>query len=151
WVTLCMIVRDEERNLAACLMSVADLVDEIVIIDTGSTDRTREIAASFGPKVKVIDFPWTDSFADARNKGLEHATGAYVFWMDADDRLDEENRQKLRALFAALKDEDVAITMKCSCLPEPGSHSPTVVDHIRLFRSRPQMRWRYRVHEQILP
>jgi GT2 family glycosyltransferase/predicted Zn-dependent protease len=150
-VSLTMIVKNEEKNLADCLASVIDLVDQAVVTDTGSTDRTKEIAARFGPKVLVTDFPWVDSFAAARNESLRHATGNWVFWLDADDRLDYENRQKLRALFASLIDENAAYVMKCLCLPDPESRTGTVVDHVRLFRNRPDLRWQHRVHEQILP
>jgi len=112
-------------------------------------DRTKEIANQFG--AKVCDFPWIDNFAAARNETLRYATGEWIFWMDADDRLDAENREKLRALFAKLPHgEIVGFNMKCSCLPGPESDSPTVVDHIRLFPNHPQIRWKYRIHEQIL-
>src|SRR5262249_55825806 len=89
-VSLCMIVKDEEANLPACLGSVADLVDEVVVVDTGSADRTREVAARYG--AKVYDFAWVDSFAAARNESLRHATGDWVLWLDADGRLDAGNR-----------------------------------------------------------
>jgi glycosyltransferase involved in cell wall biosynthesis/Flp pilus assembly protein TadD len=148
-VSLCMIVKDEEHNLPACLASVADLVDEVVVVDTGSTDKTKEVAARFN--AKVVDFPWVDSFAAARNECLRHATGEWVFWLDADDRLDEENRRKLRSLFAGLGGENAAYAMKCLCLPDAATGTATVVDHVRLFRNHPAVRWEYRVHEQILP
>jgi GT2 family glycosyltransferase/Tfp pilus assembly protein PilF len=184
-VSLCMIVKNEEGNLPGCLESAARLFDEIIVVDTGSTDKTKEVAAQFG--AKVIDFPWPDSFAVARNESLHHATGAWVFWLDADDRLDEENRRKLTELFARLKrngDEAtqerngdaaplppdiatsspssnhlsllrtqavMAYSMKCLCLPDPRSNTSTVVDHVRLFRRHPEIRWEYRVHEQVLP
>ncbi len=148
-VSLCMIVRNEERNLADCLASVADLVHEIIIVDTGSTDRTKEIAARFG--AKVFDFAWVDSFAAARNESLRHATGDWAFGTDADDRLDEENRAKLRDLFAGLKDENAAYVMKCLCVPDGQGNDGTLVEHVRLFRNRPDLRWDYRAHEQILP
>jgi GT2 family glycosyltransferase/Tfp pilus assembly protein PilF len=148
-VSLCMIVRNEEANLPDCLTSAAGLFDEVIVVDTGSTDRTREIAAQHG--ARVFDFAWCDSFAAARNACLDHASGDWIFWMDADDRLDEPNRQKLRALLADLPSENVAYAMKCRCLGSPGSDAATVVDHVRLFRRHPQVRWRYRVHEQILP
>jgi GT2 family glycosyltransferase/tetratricopeptide (TPR) repeat protein len=148
-VSLCMIVRNEEANLPACLQSAADLVQETVIVDTGSTDATKDIAQRF--HAKVHDFPWIDSFAAARNESIRHATGDWIFWLDADDRLDEENRGRLRTLFSGLRDENVAYDMKCLCLPDPVSKTATVVDHIRLFRNHPDLRWKYRVHEQILP
>jgi glycosyltransferase involved in cell wall biosynthesis/Tfp pilus assembly protein PilF len=148
-VSLCMIVKDEEQNLPACLESAADLFDEVVIVDTGSTDRTREVAASFG--AQVHEFPWQDSFAAARNESLARATGDWVFWLDADDRLDGDNRARLRALLAGLGDDNAAYSVKCLCLPDAVTGAATVVDHIRLFRNRPDVRWRYRVHEQILP
>jgi tetratricopeptide (TPR) repeat protein len=147
-VSLCMIVKNEEQNLADCLGSVADLVDETIVIDTGSTDRTVEVAQQLG--AKVYSFAWVDSFAAARNESLRHATGDWVFWLDADDRLDAENRQRLGTLFANLPSENVAFVMKCLCLPDAVSRRSTAVDHIRLFRRHPELRWRYRVHEQIL-
>ncbi|MGE3804185.1 MAG: glycosyltransferase [Gemmataceae bacterium] len=148
-VSLCMIVKNEEDNLPACLESCRGLFDEIVVVDTGSTDRTKEVAARYG--ARLADFPWVDSFCAARNESLQHATGDWIFWMDADDRLDDENRAKLKAFLAGLKDENVAYSMKCLCVPDRDSGTATVVDHVRLFRNHPQIRWRYRVHEQILP
>src|SRR5262249_59406800 len=70
---------------------------------------------------------------------------------DADDRLDAANRDKLRALLAGLKDENAAYVLKCLCLPDGPGGPATVVDHVRLFRNRPEVRWQYRVHEQVLP
>ncbi len=150
-VSLCMIVKNEEVNLPDCLGSASDLVDEMIVVDTGSTDRTREIAARSG--ARVFDFPWVDDFAAARNESIRHATGEWIFWLDADDRLDQTERQKLRALFARLNDENAAYVMKCHCPPDPaGEPGPdTVVDHVRLFRNVPELRWQYRVHEQIMP
>jgi GT2 family glycosyltransferase len=148
-VSLCVIVKNEEGNLPDCLGSAADLVDEVVVVDTGSTDDTKQVAARFG--AKVVDFPWVDSFAAARNESLKHATGSWIFWLDADDRVDEDNRAKLRSLFTNLNGDNVAFAMKCLCLPDPITGSTTVVDHVRLFPNRPDVRWKYRVHEQILP
>lgn len=148
-ISLCMIVKDEEENLPACIESVRDLVDELIIVDTGSKDRTKEIALAYG--AKVFNFPWIDNFAAARNESLKHATCEWIFWMDADDRLDEANRAKLRELFASLEDENVGYVMKCLCLPDPETKTATEVDHLRLFRNRADIRWKYRVHEQILP
>ena len=149
-VSLCMIVKNEEANLGACLEGLRDLFDEIVVVDTGSTDRTPEIAREQG--AQVFDFPWIDSFAAARNESLRHATGDWIFWLDADDRLDAANRQKLRAVLADLPDGAVVgYSLKCVCLPDPVHGAVTVVDHVRLFPRHPEVRWEYRVHEQILP
>jgi len=93
-VSLTMIVRNEESNLRPCLESARGLFDETVVVDTGSTDRTGEIALEFG--AKVFDFVWVDNFAAARNEALAHATGDYAFWLDADDLLDPPQREKLR-------------------------------------------------------
>ncbi len=73
--SLCLMVRNEEAALPGCLQSAADLADEIIVVDTGSTDRTKEIAANFG--AKVFDFPWCDDFAAARNECIRHATGEW--------------------------------------------------------------------------
>jgi tetratricopeptide (TPR) repeat protein len=148
-VSLSMIVRDEEANLPACLASVADLVWEVVIVDTGSADRTREVAARFG--ARVFDFPWVDSFAAARNESLRHAGGDWVFWLDADERVDEGNRRGLRDLLAALPDEPAAYLMTVLSAEDAESDGDLAVDQARLFRRHPDARWEYRVHEQILP
>ncbi len=149
-VSLCLIVKNEERNLPACLASAADLADELIVVDTGSDDATKQIAARFG--ARVFDFAWVDSFAAARNETLRHATGEWIFWLDADDRVDQPNRTRLRALFANLPAEKVAAcVMKCVCLPDPETGQATEVDHVRLFRNRPGLCWEHRVHEQILP
>src|SRR6185295_13878108 len=120
------------HNLSECLKSVVDLVDEIIVVDTGSTDRTKDIAREHG--AKVFEFPWVDNFAAARNESLRYATGQWVFWLDADDRLDEDNRSKLKKLFCSLKNDMAGYVMKCLCLAD-GKGTETVVDHLRLFRN----------------
>src|SRR5579862_4543236 len=101
-VSLCMIVRDEEANLPHCLDGVLPLVDEVRIADTGSTDRTVDVARDLG--ALVTSFPWRDDFAAARNASMEGATQPWIFWLDADDRLDAENCAKLATLFSSLSD-----------------------------------------------
>lgn len=149
-VSLTMIVRDEEANLPACLESAAGLFDEIVVVDTGSTDRTAEIARSVG--ARVFDFVWVDDFAAARNAALARATGDYAFWLDADDVIDPPERRRLGSLLAGLRaGDEAAYVVRCACDPEPGGGGATVVDHVRLFPVREEIRWMYAVHEQILP
>ena len=97
-VSLCMIVKNEEDVLERCLKSVAGLVDEIIIVDTGSTDRTREIATHFTNQ--IFDFPWQDDFSAARNEAFSHASMDYCMWLDADDVFLEEDQKA----FLNLKD-----------------------------------------------
>lgn len=148
-VSLCMIVRDEEADLPACLATSAELVDELVVVDTGSADGTRAAAEQFG--ARVFDFAWRDDFAAARNESLRHATGDWIFWLDADDRIDGANRDRLRALFAGLGDENVGYVMTYLALREMGRDRASAAHHVKLFPNRPDIRWQYRVHEQILP
>ncbi len=148
-VSLTMIVKDEEENIADCLKSVRECIDELVVVDTGSRDRTKVIASALG--AKVFDFPWVDSFARARNEAIRYATGDWIFWLDADDRVDPENRERLKRIFAQLpRQRIVGYSMSVECVSAPGS-SPTVVDHVRLFPRHSGLRWEYRVHENILP
>jgi glycosyltransferase involved in cell wall biosynthesis/Tfp pilus assembly protein PilF len=148
-VSLCMIVKNEEHHLGDCLRSVADLVDEMVVVDTGSEDRTRELAREFG--ARVFDFPWPDSFGRARNESVSHARGKWILWLDADDRLDEENRQHLKQVLAGLGDERDAYAMKVRSALDANRNGFRVLDQVRMFRNLPEIRWDYRIHEQILP
>jgi glycosyltransferase involved in cell wall biosynthesis len=133
------------------LESVRGVFEEIVVVDTGSVDRTKAIAQEFG--ARVLDFPWIDDFAAARNAALAQATGEFAFWLDADDVVDPPEREKLRALIGQLRPGDeAAYVVRCACDPGPdGSGGQTVVDHIRLFPLRDDVRWTYRVREQIVP
>ncbi len=146
-----MIVRDEEKNLSHYLESVRGVFDEVVVVDTGSSDRTVEIAQEFG--ARVFQFTWIDDFAAARNEALAHATGVYAVWLDADDVVDPPEREKLQKLLAGLRpDQPAGYVVRCACDPSPdGSGGETVVDHVRLFPIRDNIRWTYRVHEQIMP
>lgn len=151
-VSLTMIVRDEERNLPACLAGCADLFDEVVIVDTGSTDGTKAIAAAArdrrGAAARVFDFAWCDSFAAARNESLRHATGDWIFWMDADDRLDEANRRKLSELLATLDDRYQGFELgQVSAFPN--GHVTPPFRQLRLFPRRPELTWFGRIHEGI--
>ena len=93
-ISLCMIVKNEEKNLPRCLDSVKGVVDEMIIVDTGSSDKTKEIALSYG--AKVYDFEWINDFAAARNYGIDRANGQWIFVIDADEELDSEWRDKIR-------------------------------------------------------
>ena len=92
-VSLCMIVKNEEAVLARCLESIKDAVDEIIIVDTGSTDHTKEIAEKYTDL--VYDFPWINDFSAARNFSFSKASKDYIMWLDADDVVTEENQKKI--------------------------------------------------------
>lgn len=109
-ISLCMIVKNEEAVLARCLDSIADLMDEIIIVDTGSTDRTKEIAAQYTSK--IYDYKWTNDFSAARNFSFSKATMEYIYAADADEVLDETNRERFLRLKSALLPEIELVQMK---------------------------------------
>jgi glycosyltransferase involved in cell wall biosynthesis len=152
-LSLCMIVRDEAERIAECLQSIAPHVDEMVVVDTGSTDRTREIARECG--ARVFEMEWPDSFAEARNRSLEQARGEWIFWMDADDVISPECGKGLRELVRRHPDRDAAYQVQVRIPPGEGEFSEAVVDHVKLFPGRanggPDLRFEHRIHEQILP
>lgn len=109
-ISLCMIVKNEERVLARCLNSLAGLMDEIIIVDTGSTDATRQIAARYTDR--IYDFEWIDDFSAARNFAFSKATREYIYTADADEVLSEENRELFRQLKATLLPQIEIVQMK---------------------------------------
>lgn len=144
-VSLCMIVRDEEAVLGRCLDSVAGLFDEIIVTDTGSRDATVRIAAGHG--ARVHHFTWCDDFAAARNASFSHATSDFLFWMDADDVLTEENRRGFLALKSALTPEtDVVLMPYETAFDEDGKATFTFLRE-RLIRRTLPHRWVGYVHE----
>ena len=97
-ISLCMIVKNEEEVLDNCLSSISDVVDEIIIVDTGSNDNTKIIANKYTNN--IYDFKWCDDFSKARNYSFSKATKDYILWLDADDYLTLENKEKLANLIA---------------------------------------------------
>ena len=95
-ISLCMITKNEEQFLEQCLNSVQELVDEIIIVDTGSTDKTKEIAAKFTDK--IFDFKWGDDFSQARNESLKQATKDWILVLDADEVISKGDHQKIKEL-----------------------------------------------------
>ncbi|SMD16894.1 glycosyltransferase family 2 protein [Sporomusa malonica] len=146
-ISLCMIVRDEEKCIAKCLASVKGVADEIIIVDTGSKDETKKIAAGFG--ANVIDFIWTGSFADARNASLEAANGDWVLFLDADEYLEPSCHGALRKNIAQADVEGYYIPVVNIYGSE---QQPEQCRDIlfRLFRNRSEYRFRGIIHEQVL-
>lgn len=145
-LSLCMIVRDEEEMLPRCLTAVAGAVDEMVIVDTGSQDRTIEIARSFG--ARVIEHPWSGSFAEARNVSFDAARGDWLIYLDADEVLAEGGAELLRSLTGRTWREAFYVRETSYT---GHRHAATAVDHdaLRVFRNRPDYRFSGRLHEQI--
>lgn len=151
-LSLCMIVRDNETTIRPCLESIGPYVDEMIVVDTGSKDRTPDICRELG--AKVYEFPWCDDFSAARNESLKRASGEWLFWMDSDDTIKSECGARLRTLVDGRHEHDVlgyVMQVHCPGLPEKGHSDVTVVDHIKLFPNRPELRFEHRIHEQILP
>ncbi|MEK6946557.1 MAG: tetratricopeptide repeat protein [Nanoarchaeota archaeon] len=95
-ISLCMITKNEEKYLEQCLNSVKEIVDEIIIVDTGSSDKTKEIAKKF--KAKIFDFKWGDDFSEARNESLKHATKDWILVLDADEIIDKDDLNKIKEI-----------------------------------------------------
>jgi len=145
---LCMIVRDNENTIIPCLNSIRPWVDRMVVVDTGSRDRTPHLCRELG--AEVYYFPWCDDFSAARNESLRHALGDWVFWMDSDDVIDSANGRSLQRLVRGCHNPNVLGYIWQVHCPGSNSHDLTVVDHVKLFRNRPDIRFEGRIHEQIL-
>ncbi|MDE5548147.1 MAG: glycosyltransferase family 2 protein [Clostridia bacterium] len=148
-VSLCMIVKNEQEVLARCLESVKDAVDEIIIVDTGSDDDTREIASRYTDK--VYSYPWHDDFASARNFAFSKGTGDYLMWLDADDILPEGEAEKLSA-FCGVLDTEQPDFVECPYETTDGNGNPsTTFFRERLLKREAGFQWVGRVHECIAP
>ena len=145
-LSLCMIVKDEEAMLPRCLAAVAPAVDEIVIVDTGSSDRTIEIAREYN--ANVIEKKWTGSFSDARNVSFEAATGDWIIYLDADEVLVADDVQRLKALTGRTWREAFYL-VETSYTGELGDGAALTTNALRVFRNRPHYRFEGRLHEQI--
>ena len=147
-ISLCMIVKNEEKVLARCLDSVADLVDEIIIVDTGSTDATKEIASRYTDQ--VYDFAWQDDFAAARNFSFSKATKEYIYVPDADEVLDEENREAFRQLKQVLLPEVEIVQMLYHTVTEYNTVLNAEKEYRpKLFKRERNFTWIDPVHETV--
>lgn len=145
-LSLCMIVKDEEEMLPRCLAAAKRAVDEMIVVDTGSTDRTVEIAESFG--ARVLHHEWTGSFSDARNVSLEAATGDWIIYLDADEVLVEEDGERLRALTGRVWREAFAL-IETNYTGDIEDGTALTHNALRVFRNRPEYRFKGRLHEQM--
>jgi len=137
-----LIVRDEERVLGECLASIRDVVDEIVVVDTGSVDGTVAIALDYG--ARVLHHPWRNDFAEARNVALDAARGEWILYVDADERLSRADRASVERLLIGA--DEVAFRL----LLQPDAASTPYLEY-RLWRQDPRIRFQGQIHEKVTP
>ena len=141
-ITLSMIVKNEEKTLAKCLESFKDIVKEIIIVDTGSTDRTVEIAKSYGARVEY--FEWTNDFAEARNESLKYATCEWILRTDADEWIEDSEKPKLlHCVNSGLADVYLCPTISKLANGEQR------VENVRLIKNHLGVEFNYPIHETV--
>lgn len=165
-LSLCMIVKNEQAGLGACLNAAKSMVDEIIVVDTGSTDRTLDVARVFG--AHTVEFPWGRDFAAARNVSLEQARGQWILILDADEAIAAQDQEKIRNLVARYHDRPAAFSVTTRNYTHlantvgwqandgryPGYEAgmgwfPS--KKVRLFPRHEKHRFRYPVHEMVEP
>ncbi len=147
-ISLCMIIKDEQNNLEHCLKSVQNVVDEIVIVDTGSTDKSIEIAQRFNSK--IIYTAWHNDFSLARNLGLDQAKGKWILHLDADEELDSSSVGLLKSKIRTSKSDAINVIVR-NHQPEEDIVNYLDEQQVRLFLNKSYHRFENKVHEQIIP
>ena len=147
-ISVCMIVKNEEAQLAACLDSLKPIADEIIIVDTGSSDRTKEIAARYTDR--IYDFPWIDDFAAARNFAFSKAAKEYIYTADADEVIDENNIRLFRRVKELLPPETEIVQMYyLNLMEENTAYNSKRELRPKLFRRLRTFEWINPVHETV--
>lgn len=146
-ISLCMIVKDEEKYIEQCLSSVASIVNEIIIVDTGSTDKTLELASRFNPK--VFKYTWNSNFGEARNYSLEKATGDWILVLDADEAIYSEDLKKLTDIVQTTKANEIALKFH-NFTSEISEEIFNTHIGVRLFKNH-CFRYEGAIHEQLVP
>ena len=146
-VSLSMIVKNEELTIERCLNSVANIVDEIIIIDTGSTDRTKELCSKYTDK--IYDFKWIDDFSAARNYSYSFATMDYILWLDADDILLPEDNIRFRELKKELNTNTNVVMMKYNTGMDMRGNTVFSYYRERLSKRNCSFQWMEQVHEYL--
>ncbi len=161
-ISLCMIAKDEERWIAKAIESVKPIISEIVVVDTGSKDRTKEIAAALG--AKVFEYTWNDDFSAARNESLKHATGDWILILDADEAISEKDHEKMIDILRTTDADAITLIQRnyvyegfrSNLTKNPGDYGPSKEflwyfpqEVIRLFRNKKGYRYKNRVHELV--
>lgn len=148
-ISLCMIVKNEEKLLDRCLSGIAPLMDEIIIVDTGSTDRTKEIAHEFTDL--VYDFVWTDDFSAARNFSFSKASKEYIYTADADEVIDLENLLLFSQLKKFLLPEiDIVQMLYCNQLEFGTTYNFDEEYRPKLYKRLRSFTWQHPIHESVI-
>lgn len=142
-----MIVKNEEDVIGRCLKSVGSFVDEIIIVDTGSTDRTKEIASKFTKN--IYDYAWIDNFSAARNYSFSKATGDYIMWLDADDIVTPINANKISALKQSFDPKTDIFMFKYNVAFDKNNNPTFTYYRERIVRNSKHYRWESPIHEVI--
>jgi tetratricopeptide (TPR) repeat protein/glycosyltransferase involved in cell wall biosynthesis len=165
-VSLCMIIKDEEKYLARCLASVKPIVDEMIVVDTGSTDRSKDIAITFG--AKVYDYEWKDDFAAARNYSISKASGEWIFIMDGDEVISHSDHTDFNKIVKKIPRSPIAYSITTrnyssvpnivGWVPNDGRYPDEEAalgwlssEKVRLFYGKDQIRFEGSVHEMVDP
>ena len=147
-ISLCMIVKNEEQVLKRCLDSIVDLMDEVIIVDTGSTDKTKEIAAQYTDM--IYDFKWIDDFSAARNFAFSKATCEYIYTADADEVVSDENREKFLILKKNLLPEiDIVQMLYGNQLAFESVYNFDEELRPKLFKRKREFIWEGSIHEAV--
>lgn len=145
-ISQCMIVKNEEKNIERALSWGKGVVAEQIVVDTGSTDRTVELAEKMG--AKVYHFAWIDDFSAAKNFAISKATGDWIAFLDADEYFSDEDAKKIPALLAKIPGKWEAVLTSMLQLDDAGMVK-SVDTHMRLFRRHPDLRYKNRIHEYL--
>jgi GT2 family glycosyltransferase len=146
-ISLCMIVKNEEDTLDRCLSSVRELVDEVIIVDTGSTDKTKHIAVKYADR--IADFKWVNDFSKARNYAFSLATREYILWLDADDIVLPADAHKFTQMVSDLTSNTDAVSMHYNLAFDEAGKVTTSLRRNRLVKRERGFRWIGAVHEYL--
>jgi tetratricopeptide (TPR) repeat protein len=144
-LSVAMVVRDAEESIVGSLESIRQVADEIVVVDTGSKDRTRELALP--RSTRLLDFAWSDDFSAARNFCWNHVSGDWVFWLDAGEQLTAGAAQSLRELVDSQTDVRTAFFAMIQVPPEPPQPVGEQAARLRLMPNHPELRFSNRIRE----
>lgn len=146
-LSVCLIVKNEEKVLSRCLACAKNIADQIVVVDTGSTDKTKEIAQKYTKD--IFDFEWCNDFSKARNFAFSKATCDFVMWLDADDIITQTNIKKIKKIKSQLQNVDIVMAKYCICFDQNGK--PTYSFFRERIMRRGKYFWQGFIHEAIVP